>query len=79
MIHEVEASLYRDKKSIWPPFPLWFRLYSFEYVKHVQDKVDTLISFHFVEEIFQSNNPQDMAKKHFLRYMHRWEYTRTKS
>jgi hypothetical protein len=33
IVHGVGATLYRDKKAIWPPLPLWVGSYSFEYVK----------------------------------------------
>jgi hypothetical protein len=50
MIHGVGACLYRDKKAIWPPLPLWVGSYSFKEIKESQAEVNTLASFHFGEE-----------------------------
>jgi hypothetical protein len=52
VIHGVRDSLYRDKKSIWPPLPLWVGSYSFRSIKQAQVEVDMLLSFHFGEERF---------------------------
>jgi hypothetical protein len=33
VINRVREILYRDKKAIWPPLPLWIGTYSFENTK----------------------------------------------
>jgi hypothetical protein len=70
MVHGVGTTLYKEKKSIWPPFPLWVWLYSFEYVKQAQAEVDTLTSFYFREKILWRNDPLDVVKKYYLRHKH---------
>jgi hypothetical protein len=73
IIHGVGATLYRDKKSIWPPLPLWVGSYSFKDIKEAQDKVNTLEYFHFGEEIFWRHDPLDVVINHTqCKYI--WEY-----
>jgi hypothetical protein len=43
MINGVGEMLYRDKKEIWPPLPLWIGSYSFTNTKQAQDEVDVLL------------------------------------
>jgi hypothetical protein len=50
MINGVRALLYRDKKSIWAPLPLWIGSYSFMTIKLAWDEVNTLLLYHFEEE-----------------------------
>jgi hypothetical protein len=40
IIHGVEGMLYRSKKSIWPPLPLYIGNYFFENTKQAQVEVD---------------------------------------
>jgi hypothetical protein len=58
VIHKVGASLYRDKKSIWPPLPFWVESYPFGGIKQAQVEVDTLLSFLFREEILRRHDPK---------------------
>jgi hypothetical protein len=74
VVHGVGATLYRDKKAIWPPLPLWVGSYSFKDVKEAQDEVDILTSFHFREEIFWRHDPLNIVKEHCISHRYRWEY-----
>jgi hypothetical protein len=65
MINGVREILYQDKKSIWPPLPLWIDTYSFANTKKSQDEVDTLLSYHFGEERFRRHDPKKVVKEHF--------------
>jgi hypothetical protein len=52
MVHGVGITLYKDKKDIWPPLPLWISSDSFKEVKEAQVEVDILKYFHFGEQRF---------------------------
>jgi hypothetical protein len=47
IIYGVGGVLYREKKTLWPPLPLYIGLYSFSNTKKAQDEVDMLLSCHF--------------------------------
>jgi hypothetical protein len=75
IIHGVVGMLYRSKKEIFPPLPLYIGNYFFENTKQSQSEVDILLSYHFGEEIFMRHDPQNIVKDHFnsMRLLH--EYT----
>jgi hypothetical protein len=75
VINKVGEILYRDKKAIWPPLPLWIGTYSFSNTKQAQDEVDTLLSYHFREEIFRRHDLKKVIKEHFNKLGVPWEYT----
>jgi hypothetical protein len=78
VIQKFRASLYRDKKSIWPPLPFWVESYSFEGIKQAQVEVDTLLSFFFREERLRRNDPKQVVKEYCSKHKHNGEYTSTK-
>jgi hypothetical protein len=67
--------LYQFKKEIWPPLPLYVGNYFFENTKHSQEEVNTLLSYHFREEWFQKNDPNNVVRDHFNKMCLPWEYT----
>jgi hypothetical protein len=75
VIHGVGGMLYRGKKEIWPPLPLYVGLYSFSNTKQEQEEVNTLLSFHFGEERFRRHDPKGVIKDHFNKVGFPWEYT----
>jgi hypothetical protein len=77
IINGVGEILYRDKKAIWPPLPLWIDSYSFANTKKAQDEVDVFLSYHFREEIFKRHDPKKVVKEHFTKLGIPWEYTST--
>jgi hypothetical protein len=64
VINEVMGIIYQDNKDIFPPLPLWIGTYSFANTKQAQNKVDTLLSYHFGEEIFMRHDPKKIIKEH---------------
>jgi hypothetical protein len=75
IIHGVEGMLYRSKKTIWPPLPLYIDNYFFENTKQAQTEVDILLSYHFGEESFRKHDPKNIIKEHFNRMRLPYEYT----
>jgi hypothetical protein len=67
--------LYRGKKEIWPPLPLYVGIYSFSNTKKAQDEVNTLLSYHFGEERFRRHDLKGVVKDHFNKVGFPWEYT----
>jgi len=75
IIHGVGGMLYRSKKAIWPPLPLYIGNYLFENTKHAQTKVDILLSYHFREERFKTHDPKNIFKENFNSMRLPYEYT----
>jgi hypothetical protein len=75
VINGVREILYRDKKDIWPPLPLWIGAYSFTTAKQAQEEVDKFISYHFGEERFKRNDPKKVIEENFNKLGVPWEYT----
>jgi hypothetical protein len=74
MIHGVGATLYRDKKAIWPPFPLWVRCIPLNMLKIPGQSGHTDI-LPLQRRNIQRHDPLNVVKKHCLSHKHRWEYT----
>jgi hypothetical protein len=75
IIHGVRGMLYRSKKEIWPPLPLYIGNYFFENTKQAQVEVDILLSYHFGEERFRRHDPKNIVKENFHRMRLPYEYT----
>jgi len=75
VIHGVSGILYRDKKVIWPPLPIYIGTYSFSKTKQSQEEIDTLLSYHFGEERFKRHDPKKVIKECFNKIGLPWEYT----
>jgi hypothetical protein len=75
IIHGVRGMLYRSKKAIWPPLPLYIDNYFFENTKQAQTKVDILLSYHFGEERFRRHDPKNIVKENFNSMRLPYEYT----
>jgi hypothetical protein len=67
--------LYRLKKVIWPPIPLYVGNYFFENTKHAQAEVNTLLSYHFEEERYKRHDPKNTVRENFNKIGLPWEYT----
>jgi hypothetical protein len=52
VIHGVGGDIYQSNKAISPPFPLYISNYFFSNTKQAHEEVNTLLSYHFGEEIF---------------------------
>jgi hypothetical protein len=75
IIHGVGGMLYRFKKAICSPLPLYVGNYLFENTKQVQVEVDMLLSYHFGEERFRRHNPRNIVREHFNNVRLPYEYT----
>ena len=56
-VNGVAASLHKNKKGLWPPFPLSTRVCKIKNFKQAKDKVGVLASFKFREVPFQRHDP----------------------
>ena len=61
-IHGVVASLHKEKKGLWPPFPLSMGICKIENMKQSKEEVKILSSFTFKEVIFLRHAPQGKLK-----------------
>ena len=60
----VAASLNKDKKGLWPPFPLSTGVHIIEKFKKAKEKASILSSFIFKEVTFRRHDPQGKLKEH---------------
>jgi hypothetical protein len=58
-LHGIGASLSHDKKTLQPLFPFHVEDYGFKYVKKAVAEDESLITFHFGEEMFRRHDPMD--------------------
>ena len=56
-VNGVAASLHRNKKGLWPPFPLITQVCKIEYFKQAKDEVGVLTSYKFKEVTFKRHDP----------------------
>jgi hypothetical protein len=56
---------------------MWINSYSFVNTKKDQGEVDTLLLYHFREEIFRRHDPNKVAREYYNNYDILWEYTST--
>jgi hypothetical protein len=75
IIHGVGGILYRSKKSIWPPLPLYIGNYFFENTKQAQGRSRHLAFLPFWRGKIQEAQPQNIVKYHFHRLRLSYEYT----
>jgi hypothetical protein len=75
IIHGFGGMLYRSKKAIWPPLPLYIGKYFFQNTKQAQTKVDVLLYYKFGEARFRRHDPKNIVKDHFNRMRLSYEYT----
>jgi hypothetical protein len=75
IIHGVRGILYRSKKSIWTPLPLYIDNYFFENTKQALAEVDVLLSYHSGEEILLRHDSKNILKENFYSMRLSYEYT----
>lgn len=63
-VNSVVASLHRNKKWLWPQFPLMTPNCKIEKFKQAREEVSVLSSYKFREVSFQRHNPQGKLKEH---------------
>jgi hypothetical protein len=73
-VHGVGEALAHDKKSPWPPLPFYVGAYSFKDIKEGVVEVESLVTFHFEEEIFKQHDPLDVVNQHCKACKYRWPY-----
>ena len=62
-VNGVVVSLHKNKKDIWPSFPLSIGVHRIENFKQVNDEVGILASFKFKEVSFRRHDPQGKLKE----------------
>lgn len=62
-VNGVAASLHRNKKCLWPPFPLSTGVHRFENIKHAKGEVGMFSSFRLKEVSFRRHDPQGKLKE----------------
>ena len=70
----VAASLHRNKKGLWPSFPLSTNVCKIENFKQAKDEVGILASFKLREVSFQRHDPQGKLKEHLQQVGFIWSY-----
>ena len=63
-VNGVIASLHRNKKYIWPSFPLIRKFCKIENFKQARDEVVVLTSYKFRKVTFRRHDPQGKLKEH---------------
>ena len=62
-VNGVVSSLHRNKKGLWPPFPLSMRVHRIENFKKSKEEVGIFSSFIFKEVSFRMHDPQGKLKE----------------
>ena len=63
-VNGVAASLHRNKKGLWPLFPLITPVCKIENFKQAKEEVGVLASYKFKEVTFRIHDPQGKLKQH---------------
>lgn len=63
-VNGVVSSLQRNKKGIWPPFPLITKVCKIENFKQAKDEVGVLTFYKFKELYFRRHDPHGKLKEH---------------
>ena len=71
----VVASLHRNKKGPFPPFPLITQVCKIENFKQAKDEVGVLTSYKLKEVTFRRHDPQDKLKEHLQKVGFIWSYS----
>ena len=74
-VNGVAASLHRNKKGIWPQFPLMTPVCKIENIKQAREEVNVLSSYKFKEVSFQRHNPKGKLKEHLQHVELLWSYS----
>ena len=74
-IHGVAASLHKNKKGIWPQFPLITPVGKIENFKQAIDEANLISSYKFQEVSFRSHDPQGRLKEHLQQVGFQWSYS----
>jgi hypothetical protein len=76
VINGVWGMLYKDKKSIWPPLPLYIDTYFFANTKQAQEEVDVLYYCTTSGKRGSGGTTlKKVVKEHFNKLGMPWEYT----
>ena len=74
-VNGVLASLHRNKKGLWPSFPLSTKVFKIENFKQDKDEVGILSSFKLREVSFRRHDPQGNMKEHLQQVGYIWIYS----
>ena len=69
------ASLYQNKKGLWPLFPLITPVFKIESFKQDKEEVSVLASYKYKEVTFRRNDPQWKLKEHLQQVGFIWSYS----
>ena len=73
-INGVFASLLKEKKGAWPPFPLSTKMCKINIVKQAKDEVNMLYSFRFREMNFWRHDLEGLLKEHMEQINFIWPH-----
>ena len=74
-VNGVVASLHRNKKGLWPSFPLSTKFCKIENFKQAKDEVGMLTSYKLREVTFRRHDPQGKMKEHLQHVGFIWSYS----
>ena len=74
-INGVATSLHKQKKGLWPQFPLMTPVCKIENFRQAKDEVNLLSSYKFQEVSFRRHDPQGKLKEHLQQVGFQWSYS----
>ena len=74
-INGVAAPLHKQKKGLWPQFPLITLVCKIETFKQAKDEANLLSSFKFQEVSFRRHDPQGKLKEHLEQVGFQWSFS----
>jgi hypothetical protein len=74
-VNGVVASLHRNKKGLWPSFPLITQVFKIENFKQDKYEVGVLTSYKFNEVTFRRHDPQGKLKQLLQQVGYIWIYS----
>ena len=74
-VNGVAASLHRNKKGLWPPFPFITQVCKIENFKQDKEEVGMLASYKFKEVTLGRHDPEGKLKEHLQQVGFIWIYS----
>jgi hypothetical protein len=74
-VNGVASSLHRNKKGLWPPFPLITQVCKIDNFKQAKEEVGVLSSYKFKEVTFIRHDPHGKLKEHLKKVGFIWSYS----
>ena len=73
-VNGVDASFHKDKKGLWPHFPLSMGVHRIENFKQAKEEVGIFSSLTFKQVTFRRHDPQGKLKEHLQQAGFTWSY-----